>query len=87
MSARRQILKCTQRFLRTRAAGVFAGVSLDGAVVTPDRKADEALYGRGVDREAILNAKVSVPAAARELAAEIRRYTEGQKSAAEAHSR
>lgn len=42
----------------SRSRGVFAGVSLDGAAVTPHRKADEALYGRGVDREAILNAKI-----------------------------
>jgi SH3 domain-containing YSC84-like protein 1 len=69
----------------SRSRGVFAGVSLEGAVVRPDRKADEALYGRNVDREAILNAKVPVPPAARELVAEIRRYTEGEK--AEANSR
>jgi SH3 domain-containing YSC84-like protein 1 len=71
----------------SRSRGVFAGVSLDGAVVTPDRKADEALYGRSVDGEAILNAKVPVPKAARELVAEIRSYTEGEKAAAEANRR
>lgn len=50
--------------------------------MTPDHKADEVLYGRSVDREAILNAKVPVPPAARELVAEIRRYTEGEKAEA-----
>ena len=65
-----------------RSRGIFAGVSLEGAVVTPDHKADEVLYGRSVDREAILNAKVPVPPAARELVAEIRRYTEGEKAEA-----
>ena len=65
----------------SRSRGIFAGVSLEGAVVTPDRKADEALYGSDVDREAILSGKVQVPEAARDLVAEIRRYTEGQKSA------
>jgi lipid-binding SYLF domain-containing protein len=64
----------------SRSRGVFAGVSLEGAVVTPDRKADEALYGRRVDREAVVSGKVAVPEAARDLVAEIRRYTEGQKS-------
>src|SRR3984957_17290756 len=65
----------------SRSRGIFAGVSLEGAVVTPDRKADEALYGSDVDREAILSGKVQVPEAARDLVAEIRRYIEGQKSA------
>ena len=62
--------------------GVFAGVSSEGAVVTPDRKADEAFMAATFDREAILNAKVPVPPAARELVAEIRRYTEGEKAEA-----
>jgi lipid-binding SYLF domain-containing protein len=57
------------------------GVSLDGNIVTPDRKADEALYGPGVDREAILSGKVPIPEPARELVAEIRRYSAQQKSA------
>ena len=73
--------------LYSRGRGVFAGVSLDGAVVNSDRKADEALYGHTVDREAILNARVPVPAAARELVAEIWRYTEGEKEAVKANSR
>jgi SH3 domain-containing YSC84-like protein 1 len=64
----------------SRSRGVFAGVSLEGAVVTPDRKADEDLYGSGVGREVILSGKVPVPEAARDLVAEVRRFTEGQKS-------
>jgi len=64
-----------------RSRGVFAGVTLDGTVVTPDRKADEALYGPGVDREAILSGRVPVPEPARGLVAEVRRYTGPQKAA------
>jgi lipid-binding SYLF domain-containing protein len=64
----------------SRSRGVFAGVSLEGAVVTPDRKADEALYGSNADREAVVNGKVAVPESARELVAEIRQHTEGQRS-------
>jgi lipid-binding SYLF domain-containing protein len=64
----------------SRSRGVFAGVSLEGAVVTPDRKDDEDLYGIGVGREVILSGKVPVPEAARDLVAEVRRFTEGQKS-------
>ena len=65
----------------SRSRGVFAGVSLDGSVVEPDHRADQALYGTRVDREDILNGKVSVPEPARELVAEIRRYTEAKKVA------
>jgi lipid-binding SYLF domain-containing protein len=61
----------------SRSRGVFAGVSLEGAVVAPDRKADEALYESGVSRETVVNGKVPVSEPARELVAEIRRYTEG----------
>jgi len=59
-------------------------VSLEGAVVTLDRKAEEALHGSGVDRETVVNGKVAVPESARDLVAKIRRYTEGQKSARKA---
>lgn len=65
----------------SRSRGVFAGVSLDGAVVTPERDADEALYRRGVNRDAVLEGKVAVPRPAEGLVAEIRHYTEPQKSA------
>lgn len=59
----------------SRSRGVFAGVSLDGAVVAPDHSADRAMYGSGVDREAILHGRVAVPVAARGLVDEIQRYT------------
>ena len=65
----------------SRSRGVFAGVSLDGSVVEPDHRADQALYGTRVDRKDILNGKVSLPEPARELVAEIRRYTEAKKVA------
>ena len=46
----------------SRAKGVFAGVSLDGAVVQADKSGDKALYGDHVDRHEILDGKVAVPA-------------------------
>ncbi|HVH73157.1 MAG TPA: lipid-binding SYLF domain-containing protein [Candidatus Dormibacteraeota bacterium] len=42
----------------SRSRGIFAGIRLEGAVVKPDRKADEALYAKNVNREAIPNGKV-----------------------------
>src|SRR5277367_6430039 len=55
----------------SRTKGVFAGVSLDGAVVQADKSGDKAMYGPDVDRHDILHGKVAVPASARELLHEI----------------
>ncbi len=58
----------------SRAKGVFAGVSLDGAVVQADKSGDKAMYGDDVDRHEILDGKVAVPASARPLLHEISGY-------------
>ena len=58
----------------SRAKGVFAGVSLDGAVVQADKSGDEAMYGHDVNRHEILDGKVAVPASARPLLQEIGKY-------------
>ena len=55
----------------SRAKGVFAGVSLDGAVVQADKSGDEAMYGHNIGRQAILGGKVAVPASARGLLNEL----------------
>jgi lipid-binding SYLF domain-containing protein len=59
----------------SRSRGLFAGVSLDGAVVRADNSGDEALYGTNVDRQAILNGTVPVPAEALYLTRELRTYS------------
>jgi len=55
----------------SRSKGVFAGVSLDGAVMQADESGDKAMYGNDVDRHQILNGKVAVPRSARPLLREI----------------
>jgi SH3 domain-containing YSC84-like protein 1 len=60
----------------SRAKGIFAGVSLDGAVVQSDKSGDVAMYGDNVDRHDIYNGKVAVPEEARPLLREIRTYSE-----------
>src|SRR5580704_7846061 len=45
----------------SRAKGIFAGVSLDGAVMQADKSGDQAMYGGDVDRHEILSGKVAVP--------------------------
>ena len=58
----------------SRAKGVFAGVSLNGAVVQADKSGDEAMYGQNVNRHDILDGKVAVPASAELLLNEIGGY-------------
>jgi lipid-binding SYLF domain-containing protein len=58
----------------SRSKGIFAGVSLSGAVVQADKSGDQALYGDDVDRHNILDGKVPVPDSARDLIRELREY-------------
>ena len=58
----------------SRSKGIFAGVSLDGAVVQADKSGDQAAYGDNVDRHEILNGKVPVPESAMDLIQELRDY-------------
>jgi SH3 domain-containing YSC84-like protein 1 len=51
----------------SRTKGVFAGVSLDGAVVQVDKSGDQTLYGDNVDTHGILDGEVRIPASARSL--------------------
>ncbi len=68
-------LKLTAEILSySRTKGIFAGVSLDGAVVQADKSGDRAMYGDDVDRHEILSGKVAVPASARGLLHEIGGY-------------
>lgn len=59
----------------SRTHGVFAGVSLDGAVVQADKSGDRAMYGDGVDRHEILRGKVAVPASAHALIRSLTQYS------------
>ncbi|MEJ2007998.1 MAG: lipid-binding SYLF domain-containing protein [Acidobacteriota bacterium] len=59
----------------SRSRGVFAGISLNGAVVKPDRSGDHALYGANVGHTEILDGRVGIPATARGLVDVIARDT------------
>lgn len=60
----------------SRSKGLFAGISLDGAVLQADHSGDQAMYGSAVTHEEILGGKVAVHASARNLLAELARYPE-----------
>ncbi len=58
----------------SRSKGVFAGVSLDGAVVQADKSGDRAMYGESVDRHEILSGSIHVPESARPLVHDLDEY-------------
>ena len=58
----------------SRSKGVFAGASVDGAVVQADHSGDKAMYGSDVSHQEILSGKVEVPEPARRLLEELARY-------------
>ena len=58
----------------SRSKGIFAGVSLDGAVVQADKSGDQAQYGANVTTQEILDGQIQVPSSARRLIHELRAY-------------
>jgi lipid-binding SYLF domain-containing protein len=54
----------------SRARGLFAGVSLAGSSVRPDRDANARIYGKQIEAESIIfKGAVAVPPAAQKLIA------------------
>lgn len=50
----------------SRSRGIFAGLSLEGAVVKPDEKANYGVYGEQIDpRDLLIRSKTAVPKSAR----------------------
>ena len=65
----------------SRARGVFAGVSLEGATLRPDNDDNRTLYGSDSSQREILTGKVHPPESANALYAELNRYAPVKKSA------
>src|SRR5438552_9987703 len=51
----------------SRARGAFAGISLKGAVLQPDKDANKSLYNRPVEAKELVETGVAVPAAAQKF--------------------
>ena len=64
----------------SRSRGVFAGISLEGATLRPDKDDNRELYGREVAQREILEGNVKAPAAAGPLYAELNKYAPGKAS-------
>jgi lipid-binding SYLF domain-containing protein len=59
----------------SRSKGLFAGISLDGAVVQADHSGDRSMYGHDVTHEEILGGRMPVPVSARRLVEELNGYS------------
>ncbi len=59
----------------SRAKGLFAGISLQGATLRPDEDWNKELYGREVTNREILTGGVEPPAAAAALEANLNKYS------------
>jgi SH3 domain-containing YSC84-like protein 1 len=62
----------TQMLTYSRSKGAFAGATLEGSDIRPDKDSTLAVYGRDYTPRAILTGKVRPPAAARSFLAAVR---------------
>lgn len=59
----------------SRQRGVFAGISLTGATLRPDKDANRELYGKPYENSDIVAGKVPTPQAAEALLASLNKYS------------
>ena len=59
----------------SRSRGVFAGISLQGATLRPDKDAIKALYGKEMENKAIVQGDTPVPAAAQKMVSSLNKYS------------
>ena len=62
----------------SRSHGVFAGISLEGATLRPDKDDNIALYGRPVTQQEILTGAMRRPPEAKPLYATLEAYSSGR---------
>lgn len=63
----------TEILTYSRAKGVFAGLTLEGASIRQDNDSRRAIYGGNVTTRALLLGKAPIPSAAQPFLAEVRR--------------
>jgi len=63
----------------SRSHGVFAGISLDGATLRPDKDDNAKIYGHPVSQEELLHGRVPATADARPLFEEINKWAPYKK--------
>jgi lipid-binding SYLF domain-containing protein len=68
----------------SRARGVFAGISLNGATMRPDDSVNKELYGQKMSNREILASNMAPPPAAHALIAELDKYSSRREGAGDA---
>jgi lipid-binding SYLF domain-containing protein len=64
----------------SRSRGLFAGISLEGSTIRPDKKANEQLYGKHLEaKEIVLSDQTRVPATAKQLVSTLEAKTSHHK--------
>jgi SH3 domain-containing YSC84-like protein 1 len=63
----------------SRARGIFAGISLEGATLRPDGESNRELYGRDATNREILTGDFKTPAAAEKFEQRLRRESPDRK--------
>jgi lipid-binding SYLF domain-containing protein len=58
----------------SRARGLFAGISLEGATLRPDDDANKDLYGKPSSNQDIVHGNMAPPSAAARLLGELNKY-------------
>ena len=59
----------------SRARGLFAGVSLEGATLRPDDDANKDMYGKKMSNKDVVRGNVNAPQAAASLIAELNKHS------------
>jgi lipid-binding SYLF domain-containing protein len=67
----------------SRAKGLFAGISLNGATLRPDQEENEVLHGHKMNTREVLMGDMQPPAAANQLISELDRYAGHHENNAE----
>ena len=78
-SANTDVLMTAEMVSYSRAKGLFAGLSLEGATLRPDGGENKKLYGREVENEQILMGKVPPPRGARTFVAVLNKHARTRK--------
>ncbi len=73
--ARRTSLSIRWILTYSRARGLFAGVSLQGATLRPDHDANKDMYGKRMSNQDVVLGSVKPPATAGRLIAELNRHS------------
>jgi SH3 domain-containing YSC84-like protein 1 len=73
-SAATDIQMRAQLLTYSRARGLFAGISLEGATLRPDDDANKDLYGKQISNKDIVRGNMAPPSAAARLMAELNKY-------------